>query len=310
MTTGTEARTDTGSGSTGAGVPRGARGGARPARTARRRRRGLFSPVHVGAVVIALATALPLYWLAVSSLKPDAELGNLPPQLWPHAPTTEHYQEAFGQYNFARYMLNSLFVAATSTVGVLGLGLFAGYALARLPMRGKRPILVGLLMISVFPTVSVITPLYLIEREIGWLNSYQGLIVPYIAFHLPFAVWILRNYLLRIPKEMEESATIDGAGPTRTVLQIILPQALPGLFTAGVFTFTASYTEFLMALTFNSQDSFRTVPVGVALFGAEFEVPYGTIFAGSIAAIAPIVVLVLVFRRAVVSGLTSGAVKG
>lgn len=275
-----------------------------------RRFRGLLSPVNLGALLVAAATALPLYWLAVSSFKPDAELGALPPSLFPAQPTAEHYQEALGQYDFARYMVNSLLVAALSTAGVLGLGLFAGYALARLPMRGKRPIMVGLLMISVFPTVAVITPLYLILREIGWLNSYQGLVVPYIAFHLPFAVWILRNYLLRIPAEMEESAKIDGAGPTRTVLQIIVPQALPGLFTAGVFTFTATYTEFLMALTFNSQDSFRTVPVGVALFGAEFEVPYGTIFAGSIVAILPIVVLVLVFRRSVVSGLTSGAVKG
>ncbi|MDT0344435.1 carbohydrate ABC transporter permease [Streptomyces litchfieldiae] len=274
------------------------------------RRRRVFSPVHLGAFVIALLVALPLYWLAVSSLKPGAELGSLPPRLWPQNPTTEHYTEAFADYNFARYMLNSLLVATVSTAGVLALSLFSGYALARLPMRGKRPILVGLLMISVFPTVSVITPLYLIEREIGWLNSYQGLIVPYIAFHLPFAVWIMRNYLLRIPAEMEESATVDGAGPTRTVLQIIVPQALPGLFTAGVFTFTATYTEFLMALTFNSEDAFRTVPVGVALFGAEFEVPYGTIFAGSMAAILPVVILVLVFRRAVVSGLTSGAVKG
>lgn len=276
----------------------------------RRRRGGLLSPVNLGALVIAVATALPLYWLAVSSFKPDAELGSLPPSLFPAQPTAEHYQEALGRYDFARYMVNSLLVAALSTAGVLGLGLFAGYALARLPMRGKRTILVGLLMISVFPTVAVITPLYLILREIGWLNSYQGLVIPYIAFHLPFAVWILRNYLLRIPWEMEESARIDGAGPTRTVLAVIVPQALPGLFTAGVFTFTATYTEFLMALTFNSQDSLRTVPVGVALFGAEFEVPYGTIFAGSIVAILPIVVLVLVFRRSVVSGLTSGAVKG
>ncbi|GGX15199.1 carbohydrate ABC transporter permease [Streptomyces lomondensis] len=273
-------------------------------------RRRLFTPVHAGAVVIALLTALPLYWLAASSFKPDAELGSTPPALWPSHPTLDHYRDAFGQYEFARYLANSLLVASLTTLGVLALGLFSGYALARLPMRGKRPILIALLMISVFPTVSVITPLYLIERQIGWLNSYQGLIVPYIAFHLPFAVWILRNYLLRIPFEMEESARIDGAGPTRTVLQIILPQAGPGLFTSGVFTFTAAYTEFLMALTFNSEDAFRTVPVGVALFGAEFEVPYGTIFAGSIAALLPIVVLVLIFRRAVVSGLTSGAVKG
>lgn len=276
----------------------------------RRGWRRYINTINISAAVIALLTAAPIYWLFASSFKPSAELGSLPPTLLPREPSLEHYREAFGQYSFGTYMFNSVLIALTATAVVLLLALLAGYALARLPVRGKGPMLVGLLVISVFPTIAVVTPLYLLERSLGMLNSYQGLILPYIAFNLPFAVWIMRNYLKDLPFELEESARMDGASVTRTVFSIILPAARPGLFTAGIFTFTACFTEFLMAMTFNAEDRFRTVPVGIALFGAEFEVPYGTIFAASVVAILPVAILVLVFRRAVVSGMTAGAVKG
>jgi multiple sugar transport system permease protein len=199
-------------------------------------------------------------------------------------------------------------LVATALVLILGTG--AGYALARLPMRGKFSLMVTLLMISLFPEIAVIAPLYTLLKDFGWLNTYQGLIIPYTAFFLPFAIWILRNYMLGIPKEMEETARIDGAGPIRTVWTIILPMALPGVFTAGIFTFTAAWTEFLMALTFNIANNYKTIPVGIATFGSAQYIPYGTIFAASVVAVIPIGILVFIFRRFVISGLTSGAVKG
>jgi multiple sugar transport system permease protein len=155
-----------------------------------------------------------------------------------------------------------------------------------------------------------VVPLYVVLRDIGWLNSYQALIIPYTAFFLPFAIWILRNYFLGIPHEMEESARIDGASPLRTVWRIILPQAWPGVFTAGIFTFTACWTEFLMALSFNPVNNYRMIPVGIALFGGQFVTKYGILFAASVVAVVPIAILVFIFRRSVVSGLTAGAVKG
>jgi multiple sugar transport system permease protein len=234
--------------------------------------------VTIATLVTAIFVLLPLYWLVASSFKSPNDVGNSPPQLFPNP--------------------------------VLLLGTLAGYALGRLPMRGKFTTLVILLIISVFPAVAVLAPLYLLMREIGWLNSYQGLILPYTAFNLPFAIWILRNYMLGIPKEMEETGRIDGAGPLRTVWTIILPQALPGVFTAGIFCFTACWTEFLMALTFNDANNYRTIPVGIAEFGGNFQVPYGTIFAASVVAVVPIGILVFIFRKFVISGLTSGAVKG
>ena len=278
-----------------------------------RRRHGwhrYINGVSLGSIAIALFVLVPIYWLVASSFKTTAGIGATPPQYFPNPLSIQNYTDAFSQYTFGRYILNSVVVAVVSTALVLGLGTLAGYAMGRLPMRGKYPVLVALLMISVFPQIAVVAPLYLVLRNLGWLNSYQALILPYTAFNLPFAIWILRNYFLGIPKEMEETGRIDGASPVRTLWSIILPQATPGIFTAGVFTFTACWTEFLMALSFNTENSFRTIPVGIALFGSQFTVPYGTIFAASVVAVVPIALLVLIFRKSVVSGLTSGAVKG
>lgn len=278
-----------------------------------RRRKGwrrYLNGLHLAVFLTVTFIALPLYWLVSSSLKVPVALGATPPQWFPAPLSTANYTQAFVADGFATYFVNSVIVTVLATVLVLFFGTLAGYGLGRLPMRGKLVILLVLLMISVFPEIAVIAPLYLLLRELHWLNSYQALIIPYTAFNLPFAIWILRNYFLGIPKEMEETGRIDGASPLRTLWSIILPQALPGLFTAGIFTVTACYTEFLMALTFDSANGFRTIPVGIAEFGSANNVPYGTIFAASVVAVVPIAILVFVFRKSVVSGLTSGAVKG
>jgi multiple sugar transport system permease protein len=264
--------------------------------------------VVLSTVVTALFILIPLYWLVASSFKAPTDVGTT--RLFPSPISGANYSNAFVGYDFGIYFRSSLIVTLAATALVLFLGTLAGYALGRLPMRGKFTTLVILLMISVFPYVSVIAPLYVLLKNLGWLNSYQALILPYTAFNLPFAIWILRNYMLGIPKEMEETGRIDGASPLRTIWSIVLPQALPGLFTAGIFCFTACWTEFLMALTFNDANNFRTIPVGISDFGGNFQVPYGTIFAASVVAVVPIGILVFIFRKFVISGLTSGAVKG
>jgi multiple sugar transport system permease protein len=279
----------------------------------RRKRTGwhrIINGVNIAAFFVVLFVGLPLYWLIVSSFKTPAAMGTSPPQLFPHPVSTANYSQAFNQYNFGIYFRNSLIVTLAATALVLVLGTLAGYALGRLPMRGKFTLMVTLLMISVFPEIALIAPLYTLLKNLGWLNTYQALIIPYTAFYLPFAIWILRNYMLGIPKEMEETGRIDGAGPLRTVWSIILPMALPGIFTAAIFTFTACWTEFLMALTFNIANNYKTIPVGISTFGSSNEVPFGTIFAASVVAVVPIGILVFIFRKFVISGLTSGAVKG
>jgi multiple sugar transport system permease protein len=264
--------------------------------------------ITISTTITVLFIILPLYWLIASSFKSPNDVGTT--QLFPSPISGANYSNAFVGYDFGIYFRNSLIVTLVTTALVLILGTLAGYALGRLPMRGKFTTMVTLLIISVFPEVAVIAPLYLLERDLNLLNSYPALILPYTAFFLPFAIWILRNYMLGIPKEMEETGRIDGAGPLRTVWTIILPQALPGVFTAGIFCFTACWTEFLMALTFNDANNYRTIPVGIAEFGGNFQVPYGTIFAASVVAVVPIGILVFIFRKFVISGLTSGAVKG
>jgi multiple sugar transport system permease protein len=272
--------------------------------------RRVFNGVNIATVIVFVFIILPFYWMISTAFKTPANVGASPPQYFPSPGSAANFKTAFTQYTFGHYILNSLIVAVVATVLVLVLGTLAGYAMGRMPMRGKFTVMVMLLMISVFPPIAVVVPLYALLRDIGWLNSYQALIIPYTAFFLPFAIWILRNYFLGIPREMEESARMDGASPLRTIWSIILPQTLPGLFTAGIFTFTACWTEFLMALALNVANDYRTIPVGVALFGSQYVVPYGTIFAASVVAVVPIAVLVFIFRRSVVSGLTAGAVKG
>jgi multiple sugar transport system permease protein len=246
----------------------------------------------------------------VSSFKTAKDVSSTPPSIVPKQWTFQNFIDAFVTNDLAVYMLNSVIVAVSTTVIVLVLALMAGYAFTGRKVRGGTGIMTGLLMLSVFPAVAILTPVYLIERQVGLLNSYPGLIIPYVAFNLPFAIWIMRNYLQGIPSSIEEACELDGAGAIRTVWSVILPMSRPGLFTAGVFTFTAAWSEFLMALTFNSTTGSRTIPVGIALFGTQFSTPYGQIFAASVAATVPIVILVLIFRKSIVSGLTSGAVKG
>jgi len=261
-------------------------------------------------VLMLLVIIAPFYWMVVTSFKGNLEISNIPPTLFPHHPILTQYEQAFGVYGFGVYFRNSIIVSVSATIVVILFASLASYAIARLPIRGKAPLMVGLLAISTFPQVAVISPLFILLERLGWLNSYQALIIPYVAFNLPFAIWVMRTYFVGIPKELDEAARVDGANLFTTIFRVILPLATPGLFTGGVFTFVACWTEFFFALTFNNDTAFRTIPVGIALFSGQFTIPYGTIFAGSTVAVAPIVILVLIFQKWVVAGLTAGAVKG
>lgn len=269
---------------------------------------------YVVLILFLVFILLPFYWMFITSFKQNTSISAYPPTLFPHRWIFEHYTTAFGtgvgQFHFGTYMRNSVIVALASTFFVLAFASMAGFSIARLPVKAKTPMMMGLLMISVFPPIAIITPLYMLMRTVGWLNSYQALIIPYTAFNLPFAIWILRNYFTQVPGALFEAAKIDGASVFQTFYRIFLPLTTPGLFTAAVFTFVAAWTEFFMALVFNTSDSMRTIPVGIALFSGQFSVPYGDLFAGSVASIVPILILVVIFRKWIVSGLTAGAVKG
>ncbi len=265
---------------------------------------------YVVLIAFLVVILLPFYWMFITSFKPDFELGAYPPSLFPDHWTFQHYVEDFTKYDFGIYIRNSVVVSLISTFLVLTFASMAGFSVAQLPVRGKTPLLVILLVISMFPSIAVMSPLYMLLRNLNWLNSYQALIIPYTAFNLPFAIWILRNYFLQLPKALLEAARVDGASIFQSFYRIYLPLTTPGMFTAAVFTFVASWTEFFMALTFNQSNTMRTIPVGIALFSGQYTIPYGTIFAGSVVSIVPIIILTIIFRKWIVSGLTSGAVKG
>lgn len=276
----------------------------------RKRQRAAGWGANTAGIAVGVLFLLPVAWLAVSAFKPVRDLGSFPPTLVPLPPTTDNFSAAFVDNNFAPFLLNSLIVGVLTTIIVVCLGLPAAYGLSRTNMRGRGPILTGLLIVSVFPVIATIPSLYVVLRSLDWLNSYQALVVPYVAFNLPLAIWTMRNSLLPISPQMEEAAEMDGASTFRTITQIIVPQALPGIFVAAVLTFVACWQEFLMALSFNSNAAFQTAPVGIALFGGAFQLPYGTIFAASLVGLAPVLILVIALRRWVVDGLSTGSVKG
>ncbi|QQE79438.1 carbohydrate ABC transporter permease [Alicyclobacillus sp. SO9] len=265
---------------------------------------------YVVLIFFLLMILLPFYWMFVTSFKPIQSISAYPPTLFPHHWTFEHYTQAFGQFHFAHYIRNSVVVAIVTTFLVLVFASMAGFVIARLPVKGKTPTLILLLVISMFPPIAIVSPLYVMLRDLHWLDSYQALIIPYTAFNLPFAIWILRNYFLQVPGALYEAAKVDGANAFQTYYRIFLPVTTPGMFTAAVFTFVAAWTEFFMALVFNPSDNMRTIPVGIALFSGQYNVPYGTIFAGSVVSVVPIIILVILFRKWIVSGLMAGSVKG
>jgi ABC-type glycerol-3-phosphate transport system permease component len=265
-----------------------------------------------GTAVIALlvlASAFPFYWAIVSSLTPEARLYQRR-SLVPAALVLDHYRALFAERDFLVPIRNSLVVAGSTTVFCVVVGGLCAYALARLRFRGKAPILGLILAVSVFPQIAVVSPLYLVLRELRLINTYPGLILPYLTFAMPLTVWLLVGFFRQLPAELEEAAMVDGASRLRALREIILPLAVPGLATTAILTFVYSWNEFLFALSFTLGPERQTVPVAIALFRGQYQVPWGQILAAAIVATAPVALLVLLFQRRIVQGLTAGAVKG
>jgi multiple sugar transport system permease protein len=260
-------------------------------------------------VLIALAAyALPFFWQFLTSFKPDALLMRLPP-LVPARLTTAHYEAVWARSVIPRALGNSLGVAAITTVLALVLGLFAAYALARLPVPGARLLLLGMVAGTAFPQVAIVSPLYLLIRALGLRDTWSALVLANTSFALPLVVWLLTGFIREIPEGLEEAASLDGADRFRILRWIIAPLAAPGMTSVGLLTFLASWNEFLFAYTFTASESSRTVPVALALFPGVFEVPWGDIAAASILASLPPVLIVAGLGRFLVRGLLAGALR-
>jgi len=263
----------------------------------------------VALALLVLATAFPFYWAIVSSFTPEARLFQRP-SLLPTTLVLDHYRALFQERDFWVPIRNSLVVAGATTLICVTVGGLCAYALARLRFRGKAPLLGLILAVSVFPQISVVSPLYLLLRRLHLINTYPGLILPYLTFAMPLTVWLLVGFFRQLPAELEEAAMVDGASRLRALREVILPLALPGLAATAILTFVYSWNEFLFALSFTLGPERQTVPVAIALFRGQYQVPWGQILAAAIVATAPVAVLVLAFQRRIVQGLTAGAVKG
>jgi trehalose/maltose transport system permease protein len=270
-------------------------------------RRGAFYLLVAAIVVVAV---FPLYYAIITSLKSGTALFNV--DYWPKTFTVGNYVTAFTEGMFARNLLNSLLISTGVVVISLFLGVPAAYALARIRFRGRSLLLFAILSVSMFPPLALLAGLFELIRAFGLYNSPFALILSYMIFTLPFTVWVLTTFVRDLPVEIEEAAIVDGATPWIIITRVFLPMMGPALVTTGLLAFIGAWNEFLFALTFTSNNEQRTVPVAIALLSgnSQFEVPWGNIMAASVIVTVPLIVLVLVFQKRIVPGLTAGGVKG
>jgi multiple sugar transport system permease protein len=234
----------------------------------------------------------------------------IPPDFFPHPIYLGYFANAFTRYHMANFVRNSLIVASLTTLVSILTGGLAGYSLARINIKGKRLILLSILAVSMFPSISVLGPLFLILRGLGLMNTRPGLILPYVSFMLPITVWVLTNFFREIPLSLEEAALIDGCTPVQALTKVIAPLSVPGIFTMAILNFVASWNEFLIAFTLTRSADAQTVPIGIVLIQGEYEFPWGEMSAASVAVTVPLIVLVLFLQKRVIQGLTAGAIKG
>lgn len=276
-------------------------------------------PTPAWRALLALSVALvaawslaPFLWQLLTSLKPASEVAAVPVRYWPSALDASSYAQVFSARPFALYIRNSLIVGAGTTAATTLLAAPAAYAFSRLALPGGRAALLAILGLSLFPGTMLIVPLKQLAARAGLLNSLSGLVIAYTALNLPFAIWVLKAFFDRLPRDVEEAAWLDGLSRWQTLWRIVLPLSAPAVASTAILVFIASWNEFLIAQTLVSRDAARTVPVGIAMLSGAtvYELPWGQVAAAVVITTLPVVAIVLAFQRRIVEGLTAGAVKG
>jgi trehalose/maltose transport system permease protein len=269
--------------------------------------RALFYLLVLAVLVFNL---FPFFWAVLSSFRPSNDLFST--NLIPTSFTLVHFEHAFADPRFTGSLINSLIVAGVTVLIALAFGSICAYALGRLPFRFKAPVLYLVLVMTMFPQISVLSGLFVLLKNTGLFNSRQGLVLTYMIFTMPFTIWVMTQYFRSLPRELEEAAYVDGASPLTVFWKILLPLTTPGLISTGLLAFIAAWNEFLFALTYTVTDDMKTVPVVINSFSGTsgFETPWGPIMAASMVVTVPLVILVMIFQYRIVAGLTAGAVKG
>lgn len=275
-------------------------------------RRFVFSIfLGLGVLLISAWSLGPFLWQMITSLKPKAEIFAIPPGYWPSRLSLESYGKVFANPSFGRYVANSLWIGFWATLICLSVSAAAAYGLARLSVPGKKFWEKFLLAPTFLPVAVLAVPLYELMRFLGLTDKPLALILIYAALNLPFAIWMLTAFFRHVPIEIEEAALMDGLSRTGILFKILLPVSWPAMATAAILVFIFCWNEFLLALMLTSKDSTRTVAVGLAMLtgASSYEIPWDQIAAAVVVTTAPVVLLVLLFQRQIVSGLTAGAVK-
>jgi trehalose/maltose transport system permease protein len=264
----------------------------------------------VAVLAIVVYSLLPVVWITSLSFKQGDDINNQ--QFWPTNWSLDNYRTVFDTNLFTSALRNSLGISLIATAIAVALATVAAYAIARLEFKGKRAVLSTALAIAMFPTVALVGPLFDMWRSLGIYDTWLGLIIPYISFTLPLAIWTLSSFFRQIPWEMEQAAQVDGATAWQAFVKVIVPLAAPGVATATILVFFFAWNDFVFGISLTATDRARPVPAALAFFTGEtfFEQPTAAISAASVIVTIPVMILVLVFQRQIVSGLTSGAVKG
>ena len=276
---------------------------------ASRRRRSSRVLLMALQLLVALLVLFPFFWMVSVSLKPATEPFAIPARLWPDEPTLENYVLAL-RPEFRQYFINSIIVSGATVLITVPLALLAAYSLSRFQFRLLSVFLGAVVLAQFFPAGAIIIPIYKLVRGAGLLDTYASLIIAYITVTLPVAIWMLRGFLMRVPKTLEEAAAIDGARPLRAFVDIILPIVRPGVVAATVFVLIVTWQEFLFALSFTSSKEMRTLPVGMNDYIGQYGIRYGELMASSVMISIPVIIVFFFLQRQFVAGLTAGAVKG
>lgn len=268
--------------------------------------------LYAAAALLVLVSVFPFVYAVATSFKSGSAL--FEPGLWPSSVSLDNYISLFtlAEQPFGRHILNSVMVSILVVTLSLFLGVSAAYALGRITFKGRGLLLTAILGVSMFPQVAVLAGMFELIRFLGLYNKSLGLVLPYMIFTLPFTVWVLTTFMKQLPKELEEAAIMDGCSPWRIIKDVFMPLLWPALVSTGLLAFIAAWNEFLFALTFVLDNSQRTVPVSISLISgaSKYDIPWGNIMAASVLVTLPLLALVLIFQKKIVSGLTAGAVKG
>lgn len=261
-------------------------------------------------LLFAIPVMFPIYWMVVSSFKPTEDLFTIPPEIFPRRITLQSYVDVIAKSDIPRFLLNSFIIALLTTLVALFICILASFSFARFQYPGKQAVLLSMLFSYIIPPVLLFLPFYMILSKLNLINSYIGIVAAHLTMVTPFMLWMLMPTFKAIPKSLEEAAMVDGASTFQVLVKIVLPLALPGIFSSGIFAFTMSWNEFLYSSIIMTSEKMRTLPVGIASFVTSYDIRWDSIMASSVLAAIPVVIIFRLIQDYFIEGMTSGAVKG